>query len=593
MTDGPGLPFNEGERLKLLGELCLLDSPADNILDSITKVCATVFKVPIALVSLIDEHRQWFKSKYGLAVSETPRDQAFCAYAIHEQEPMVVLNALEDPRFFDNPLVTSAPNIRFYAGAPIVIDGGKCIGTLCIIDSVPRPAFNPEEIQLLVDICAIVKERLKLLSTVGYFDALTQLPNRARFIDDIEAFLHDPIHSQPLLGLAIDVCGEEYYCSVVKALGWEYAELMLIAAKEKLKHILSAYTLYRISSTLFAVNMEAGKTAMVVQELITTFANTVEHQGIPYRFDITISTVSPDQCQDSKEVVRALITSVDLARQRNIEFLPYERSLENSTRQAFNIMMAIPNALISQTELTLHYQPKVDLVTGAVVGVEALIRWQHPEMGNIAPNVFIPLAEKTALMRRITHWVMDKGLRQAAEWQALGHTFSLALNVSAVDLDSDQFLFRLKALIETYNVNPGGIEIEFTESALMTNPMTTLQRLQVLRDMGVSLSIDDFGTGYNNLYFFKMLPATALKIDQSFIHDLQHDPKNLIIVKSLIAMAQAFGFRVVAEGIESEEVCSTLKALGCDDGQGYWIARPMPLAQFETWLHSREGHVRA
>lgn len=588
MNDGPGLPFNEEERLRLLRELCLLDSPADNILDSITKVCATVFNVPIALISLIDDHRQWFKSKYGLAVSETPRDQAFCAYALHRQDPMVVLNALEDPRFVNNPLVTSAPNIRFYAGAPIIIDGGKCIGTLCIIDSVPRLAFSAEEQQLLVELCSMVRERIKLLSTVGYFDALTQLPNRTRYIDDIESSLHQPIRAQPLVSIAIDVCGEEYFRNVIKALGWEYAEVMLIAAKEKLKAILSPHTLYRISTTLFAVNIEASNTAMVVQELIATFANSVEYQGIPYRFDISISSVLPDQCQDPKEIVRALATTVDLARHHNIEFLPYEKSLEDAPRHAFNVMMAIPNALISRTELSLHYQPKVDLVSGAVVGVEALIRWQHPVMGNIAPNVFIPVAEKTALMRRITHWVMDKGLRQAAEWQARGHTFSLALNVSAMDLDSDHFLVRLKGLIEAYHLNPQGIEIEFTESALMVNPMATLQRLQVLRDMGISLSIDDFGTGYNNLYFFKMLPATALKIDQSFIHDLQLDPRNLIIVKSLIAMARAFGFRVVAEGIESEEAYDTLRELGCDDGQGYWIARPMPLAHFEEWLQSRE-----
>lgn len=589
MSDGPQVTFNEDERLNLLRELCLLDTPADSILDSITKVCATVFNVPIALISLIDDHRQWFKSKYGLAVNETPRDQAFCAYAIHGQAPMVVLNAIEDPRFVNNPLVKSAPNIRFYVGVPIVIEEDKCIGTLCIIDSIPRQTFSSEETQLLVELCSMVRERIKLLSTVGYFDALTQLPNRTRFIDDVEALLHRPMGAEPLMSIAVDVCGEEYFRGVTKALGWEYAETMLIAAKEKLKKTLSPYTLYRISTTLFAVNVEASKAAVVVQEVIKTFAHPVEHQSIPYRFDMTISSVLPEQCQDPKDVVRALVTTVDLARHHNLEFLPYEKSLEDAPRHAFNILMAIPNALTSCNELSLHYQPKVDLISGALVGVEGLLRWQHPLMGCIAPNLFIPLAEKTALMRRITSWVLDQGLKQAAEWQAQGHAFSMALNVSAVDLDSDQFLARIQGLIETYHLNPSGIEIEFTESALIANPMATLQRLQVLRHMGISLSIDDFGTGYNNLYFFKMLPATALKIDQSFIRDLQFDPRNIIIVKSLIAMAREFGFRVIAEGIESEAVYTTLRDLGCDDGQGYWIARPMPRLQFEKWLQGRKA----
>lgn len=588
MTHGPEFTSNEPERLSLLNSLCLLDTPEDSILDAITTLAARMFNVPIALVSLIDEHRQWFKSNYGLAAKETPRNQAFCAYAIHSQSPFIVLNAMDDPRFADNPLVTSSPNIRFYAGVPIVIDHDKCIGTLCIIDKVPRSGFDQDEVELLVQLCALVKARIELLATVGYFDPLTQLPNRTRYIEDSEALVKSRDATMaPLMSVGIDLCGEGYFREVTKALGWEYAEAMLIGAKEKLRITLSSHMLYRISTTLFALNIEERKVHALVESVTKTFANPIEHNGIPYSFDIAMSSISLNQSLSSQDLIRAMTTTVDQARHLGVEHLIYEKSLETTHQQAFNILMAIPAALASQNQFNMHYQPKVDLATGDLVGVEALIRWSHPEMGVIEPGLFIPLAEKTALMRRITHWVLNHGLRQAAEWQSKGYTFSLALNVSAVDLDSDHFVSKIKGLVEAYNVDPSRVELEFTESALSMNPMATIQRLNILREMGIKLSIDDFGTGYNNLCFLKTLPATELKIDQSFIQNLLLDARNMIIVQSLISIAKAFGFKVIAEGIESEKVYETLREFGCDFGQGYWIARPMPLAIFEKWLQSR------
>lgn len=591
MVNNPRETVSEVDRVRFLQSLCVLDTPPDDILDSITKISAHLFNVPIALVSLIDDHRQWFKSSYGLSAKETPRDQAFCVYAIQGDKPMVVLNATQDARFVNNPLVTSEPHIRFYVGAPIVIENDKCIGTLCIIDTAPRSEFSQEDTQLLVELCSLVKARIDLLGKVGYFDPLTQSPNRTRFIEDVESLQNNnPDLHASLSIIGVDVCGEVYFRDVTKALGWEYAEAMLIGAKEKLKSTLSPYTLYRISSTLFAVHVPTKDVSTSIEKIVNAFLNPIEYNGIPYGFDISTAAVTLSQCLCPQDVVRAITTTVDQARHQGCEYLMYDKSFEDAHQRAFNILKEIPSALLSRDQFSLHYQPILELASGKLAGVEALIRWNHPEMGAIAPNVFIPLAEKTALMRRLTHWVLNSCLKQAYIWQSEGYKFSIAMNVSAVDIDSYQFVSNLKNLMSAYNLPANSIDIEFTETAVSLNQSATLNNLNLIRDIGVGLSIDDFGTGYNNLYYLKTLPATNLKIDQSFIINLMGDSRNTILVKSMIAIAKEFGYKVIAEGLETAEMFDLLKEFGCDYGQGYWIARPMPIAEFEQWLKNN-SHV--
>ncbi|EKU24438.1 sensor domain-containing phosphodiesterase [Xanthomonas graminis] len=582
----PPLP-DESTRLATLRELCLLDTPPDRVFDLITQLASRTLRTPIALVSLIDEQRQWFKSRVGLDAPQTPRSQAFCAHAIHSTELLVVADARQDPRFRDNPLVTGPPFIRFYAGAPLMLADGTGLGTLCVIDSEPRSEFDAPSRHTLQQLRDLLLQRIETLRNTGFFDALTGLPNRSRFNEDLTMWLSLQSTDQHDTAVAIDVCGTEYFRNMAKALGWEYAEGYVLATRDRLLQALDGLPAYRIDTTSFAFIVQGNDPAQLTQRcerVCSAFAEVIDHQGIPHAATASLGAVRLDGALSANHTLRAMTTAVDMARQRGLPWSLYERSHDASQRNTFRILAALPEALDAREQLSLHYQPRVSLRNGECVGVEALLRWQHPLLGNVAPNDFIPLAEKTALMSRVTTWVLQAGIAQAALWQRQGHRFSVSLNVSAVDLERTDFIATLRELLAQHALEPGRIEIEFTESAMIRHPQRMAEQLQQISTMGVKIAIDDFGSGYSNLSYLKRIPANALKIDQSFIRSLPDSRKDCMIVPSMIRLGHDFGQQVVAEGIESEEIYGMLREWGCDEGQGYWIARPMPAAALDAWL---------
>ncbi|WP_369975389.1 EAL domain-containing protein [Xanthomonas bundabergensis] len=586
-SSAPPLPPDEQRRLATLRQLCLLDTPADRVFDLITQLASRTLGTPIALVSLIDEQRQWFKSRVGLEAAQTPRSQAFCAYAIHSPELLVVADAQQDPRFRDNPLVTGPPFIRFYAGAPLLLADGTGLGTLCVIDTEPRHEFDAQSRQTLQGLRDLLLLRIETLRNTGFVDALTGLPNRSRFNEDLTMWLSLQNAEQHDTGVAIDVCGSEYFRDMVKALGWEYAEGYLLAARDRLLEALDGLPAYRIDTTSFAFVVEGNDPAQLArrcERVCSAFAEAIEHQGIPHAATPSIGAVRLDGALSANHTLRSLTTAVDMARQRGLPWSLYERSHDASQRNAFRLLAALPEALNAREQLSLHYQPRVSLRSGDCVGVEALLRWEHPLLGTVAPGEFIPLAEKTALMSRVTAWVLQAGIAQAARWQQQGHHFSVSLNVSAVDLEQADFIATLRELLARHALEPSRIEIEFTESAMIRHPQHVAEQLQQISALGVKIAIDDFGSGYSNLSYLKRVPANALKIDQSFIRSLPGSRTDCMIVPSMIRLGHDFGQQVVAEGIESEEIHDMLRAWGCDEGQGYWIARPMPAAALDAWL---------
>ena len=581
------LPPDESKRLATLRQLCLLDTPADRVFDLITQLAARTLRTPIALVSLIDEQRQWFKSRVGLDAPQTPRSQAFCAHAIHSPELLVVADARQDPRFRDNPLVTGPPFIRFYAGAPLMLADGTGLGTLCVIDSEPRSEFDADSRRTLQELRDLLLLRIETLRNTGYVDALTGLPNRSRFNEDLTMWLSLQSADHHDTGVAIDVCGTDYFRDMVKALGWEYAEGYVLATRDRLLQALNGLPAYRIDTTSFAFVVKGNDPAQLAQcceRVCSAFAEAIEHQGIPHAATPSLGAVRLDGVLSANHTLRSLTTAVDMARQRGLPWSLYERSHDASQRNAFRILAALPEALSAREQLSLHYQPRVSLRSGECVGVEALLRWEHPLLGTVAPNDFIPLAEKTALMSRVTTWVLRTGIAQAALWQQQGHHFSVSLNVSAVDLEQADFIATLRELLALHALEPCRIEIEFTESAMIRHPERVAEQLQEISALGVKIAIDDFGSGYSNLSYLKRIPANALKIDQSFIRSLPGSRKDCMIVPSMIRLGHDFGQQVVAEGIETEQIYDMLRDWGCDEGQGYWIARPMPATALEAWL---------
>lgn len=590
MIQQPPLPKNEVERLSALRSLCLLDTPSDPALDMMTALAASTFDLPIALVSLVDEGRQWFKSKVGLEVRETPRSQAFCAYALLSTEPMVVLDTLQDERFVDNPLVTGAPYLRFYAGVPLITSAGICLGTFCVMGPEPRTGFGSAQRDQLQHFARLAMMRMETVRNIGFVDALTRLPNRVRFQEDISLWMKElPEAPRQLYAVAIDVCGISYFQRMRTAFGSEYADGFLKAAAGRIAEALTPAPVYRVDSTVLACTLEADDDAGLSAQLAAMhgkFSRMIEHRDIPHAPQVVIGAVSLATQANTVDTTRALGSALNHARSQRIASAIYHSALDVAQQRAFRILAAIPEALASDGQLHLHYQPRLDMADGACLGVEALLRWTHPELGVVSPAEFIPLAEKTALIRDITAWVLNAALAQAERWQAAGHRFSVSINVSAVDLDGGAFVDSLTSVLARHQVDPAMIEIEFTESAMSTHPLSVGEQLRRVRALGLQIAIDDFGAGYSGLTYLKQIPATTLKIDQSFVRALPADPDDVTIICAIISLGHSFGHRVVAEGIETAQVYRLLRSWGCDEGQGYWIAKPMACDDLLEWLSS-------
>ena len=240
-------------------------------------------------------------------------------------------------------------------------------------------------------------------------------------------------------------------------------------------------------------------------------------------------------------------------------------------------------AAIEKDELRLYYQPKVDLATGRLDSVEALVRWQHPTRGFMPPDQFIPLAEQTGLITPLSHWVLTAAVRQCRLWQDAGRPIRIAVNLSTRLLLRRDLVETITALLQAEGVQPRWLEVEITESAMMADPSRALSMLTRLHDMGVRLAIDDFGTGYSSLSYLKRLPVDEIKIDKSFVLDMPANNDDAAIARSIIDLGHNLNLSVVAEGVEDDATWHQLLAMGCDQAQGYYLSRPLPAADFAVW----------
>jgi EAL domain-containing protein (putative c-di-GMP-specific phosphodiesterase class I) len=239
---------------------------------------------------------------------------------------------------------------------------------------------------------------------------------------------------------------------------------------------------------------------------------------------------------------------------------------------------------IEDKQLVLFYQPKINLSEGRITGVEALVRWNHPQRGLILPNEFIPLAEHTGLIRPLTFFAIDEALHQNQLWRKAGLNLKVAINLSAHHLQDEQLAHKVEISMDQWGVSPSSLAFEITESAIMANPIRAMATLTQLSSMGIGLSIDDFGTGYSSLIYLKQLPVDEIKIDKSFVIGMLENNEDLVIVRSTIDLAHNMGRKVVAEGVESEDVLNMLVKLGCDMAQGYYISRPTSADVLTRWL---------
>jgi diguanylate cyclase (GGDEF)-like protein len=374
-------------------------------------------------------------------------------------------------------------------------------------------------------------------------------------------------------------------------LGHHIGDLLLVEVSRRLQASLlrESDTVARLGGDEFAVLLpsdDADTAQHVARRMMYALERpiTVEGQLVDVSASIGIVTC-PLNGSDMHTLMRRADVAMYSAKRVNAGFAFYDVRHDTHTTERLSLMSELRQA-VEQNELTLYYQPKVDLVSGSVKYVEALVRWEHSLKGLIPPDRFIPFAEQTGYIKTISRWVVDRALAQCAQWHARGIELDVSINISARDLVGAELAGTFSTLLARYRMSPRWVWVEITESAVMDDPVNALDTLERLHALGIRLSIDDFGTGYSSLSYLKRMPVEEIKIDKSFVMGMVDDKNDETIVRSTIDLAHNMGLKVVAEGVESEAVLMHLKRLKCDLAQGYHLSRPLPPAELEVWLEN-------
>lgn len=721
MVPYPSVP-NEDERLNRLIEYRLLDTPESEDFDRLVKLAARLFQVPIALISLVDRDRQFFKARVGLDICETSREVSFCAPAIMQDDILLIPDALDDPRFASNPLVLGAPFIRFYAGKPLVAPTGERLGTVCLIDNKPRSAFSENDRQNLSDLAALVMDRMEMyrldhlrvtsqsrfeniaatspdaiicsgadgritfwnrsaeklfgylneeivgqsgaiivpdswrriyddelvrlqhgekmelvdrtielsglrkdgtefpaefsLSTwtdagtvsvgaivrdvterrhneerlfrLASIDALTDLPNRSAWRG---CLVETMLAEEPATVLLIDL---DNFKEVNDTLGHSAGDAVLkeVASRMRLTFA-DAIMLARLGGDEFVALLagsnerEARKQA---ERLLVAISQPYEFAGQSIEIGLSIGVaLAPLHGARVEDLLGAadlaLYKSKAAGKGRYEMFMPAFREVAVA-RRAFERELRIA---FEKGEFELFYQPQVDMRTRAVIGAEALMRWQHPVRGLLMPASFMDVLKEKPSAPAIGEWILHKACEDAAPWQAKIPGFRVSVNLFEAQLRSGQLLAIVRRILAETGLPAASLELEIVENILIRNDKVTLNLLQGLRQLGVGLAFDDYGTGFASLSLLKRYPVSCIKIDRSFVRNVISDREDAAVVKAIIYLCKSFGLDIIAEGVETEAQLEFLKKQGCFMAQGFLFGKAVAAQEFASRFVNTQG----
>lgn len=595
------IPEVEAKRIEALLNYQILDTAPEDSFDALTRLAAYVCQTPIAAISLTDRRRQWYKSKVGFISQEEPRDITFCAYTILQNELLVVQDTLTDERFATNPFVVRDPYIRFYAGVPLINIDGLVLGTLCVLDHVPRDLSREQQEALRIVALQVVsqlelrrnvrflkqsisqrKQAEKLLRHNAFHDKLTNLPNRVLFTERLARALKRTKRRKNYL-FAVLFIDLDSFKVVNDSLGHMVGDQLLVAIARCLESCLRPKdTVARFGGDEFAillnnikdVNDAIGVVRRIQEQLNSPFKLNGQEVFTSISVGIALSTIDYVQPED-------ILRDADTAMYR-------AKTLGKAQYEVFNLAMhdrvltllQLGNSLqraVERQELRLQYQPIVLVETGKITGFEALVRWQHPDRGLIFPDDFISIAEESGAIIPLGYWVLREACRQMRVWQLQFPEDSLTISVN---LSTKQFLqsdlvAQISQVLRETGLNARCLQLEISESAIMENLESATAMLLQLKDLGCELHMDDFGTGYSSLSYLHRFPFDLLKIDRSFISKMDVSSKDLEIVRAIVRLAHNLNINVTAEGLETAEQLAQLRALQCKYGQGYLFSKPV------------------
>jgi diguanylate cyclase (GGDEF)-like protein len=433
---------------------------------------------------------------------------------------------------------------------------------------------------------AIAKEHQAL------HDALTGLPNRSLFSHRIEQVLNAGRRADRIA--AVMLIDLDHFKEINDTLGHHAGDRLLQEVAERLDASLDEQdTVARLGGDEFGVLLpdvsDDEEASAVAQRLLTQLREPFSIDGLTLEVDASIGIAcAPEHGSDVEQLNQRADIAMYAAKEGGRGHVLFEPQLDRYSPRRLSLAGSLRSA-IADGEIVLFYQPKAELTTAKIVGVEALARWQHPRLGLIGPSEFVPIAEQTGLIGPLTSHVLEQALRQVRTWSDQGEELSVAVNLSARSFLDAQLAVEIPRLLEATGVDARLLELEITESMLMLDPARAKATLERLSAIGLSLSVDDFGTGYSSLANLKRLPVDGIKIDKSFVIDMPHDASDAAIVRSTIDLAHNLGLRVVAEGVESHEAWRRLEDLGCDLAQGFHVSRPVPAEAMTRLLVERRA----
>jgi diguanylate cyclase (GGDEF)-like protein len=594
------LPSQEAARLAALRQYAMLDTPAEAAFDDLARLASQICGTPIALISLIDARRLWFKARIGWEVHECPRADTFCDWVCQHGDPLIIPETLCDARFARSPLVLSDPQIRFYAGVPLTTADGHILGTLCVMDRTTRQLRSEQmaalaalgrqviaQVELrqhIADLERTIAERVQVEEQLlfhTFHDALTAMPNRSLFLERLASWMTRTKQSDSYR-FAVLFLDLDNFKVINDSLGHMAGDQLLAALSQRLQACLRpedfvarfggdefGILLDEVSSVTDAIHVIER-----VQENLT-IPLTVSGQEVVTTVSIGV-VLSSCTYEHPEEMLRDADTALHRAKALGrARYEVFDRTMHISAVTRLNIENALRRAL-ERGELLLHYQPQILLDTGKIIGVEALMRWQHPQHGLVSPAEFIPVAEETGLIVPIGEWGLREACRQTKAWSDAGlPKLRVAVNLSARQFKHRDITRMVAQILAETGLDPSSLELELTESDVMEHAEASIATMHELKQLGVQLAIDDFGTGYSSLSYLTRFPIDTLKIDKSFVQHSTVDSTDMTIVKAIIAMARHLHVNVIAEGVETEAQRTLLSMHQCDAAQGYLFSRPL------------------